>query len=163
MASNPIVFAYAGPFQAILPWQAREIRTDLILATDSFDHPNELANCLASPFVFRGALDVRARCINEAMKIAAIRALHLLALQPVPLDVLRTYNVDRLVLGKDYIVPKPLDGRLHSVVAGAVARAAIDSGEARISFPAHYPSIYPFFYPFLVDVPSPLFDHGQSS
>lgn len=163
MASNPIVFAYAGPYQAILPWQAREIRTDLILATDSFDHPNELVSCLASPFVFRGALDVRARCINEAMKIAAIRALHLLALQPVPLDVLRTYNVDRLVLGKDYIVPKPLDGRLHSVVAGAVARAAIDSGEARISFPAHYPSIYPFFYPFLVDVPSPLFDHGQSS
>lgn len=124
-ASKPIVFAYAGPYRAMLPWQAREIRTDLILATDSFVYPNELANCLASPLVFRGALDVRARRTNDAMKIAAIRALHLLALQPVPLDALRTYNVDRLVLRKDYTIPKipkPLDGRLHSVAAGAVAK-----------------------------------------
>ncbi|WP_150802560.1 hypothetical protein [Pseudomonas fluorescens] len=104
MASNPIVFAYAGPYQAILPWQARTIWKDLILATDSFEHPNELASCLASPFVFRGALEVRAQRINEAMKIVAIRALHMLALQPVPLDVLRTHNVDRLMLGKHYIL-----------------------------------------------------------
>jgi malate dehydrogenase (oxaloacetate-decarboxylating)(NADP+) len=135
----------------------------LILATDSFEHPNELASCLASPFIFPGALDVRARRINETMKIVAIRALHALALQPVPLAVLRTYNVDNLVLGKDYIIPKPLDGRLHEVVAGAVAKAATDSREARISCPAHYPSIYPLFYPFLVGTSSPLIYHSQSN
>ena len=131
MAENPIVFAMANPNPEITYEDAMATRNDLIFATGRSDYPNQINNVLGFPFIFRGALDVRARTINEEMKLAASKALAALAKEPVPESVLKAYNVDRLTFGKEYIIPKPLDPRLISCVASCVAKAAIDSGVAR--------------------------------
>lgn len=139
MADRPIVFALANPDPEIMPEVAYATRQDLILATGRTDYPNQINNVLGFPYVFRGALDVRARCINSAMCAATVRALAQLARAPVPMEVLRAYHVDRLAFGSDYIVPKPFDPRLLRTVSAAVAQAAIASGVARAEYPAHYP------------------------
>lgn len=131
MAKNPIVFAMANPNPEISFEDAMATRDDLIFATGRSDYPNQINNVLGFPFIFRGALDVRASTINEEMKIAASKALAALAKEPVPEAVAKAYNVDKLVFGKDYIIPKPLDPRLISCVAPAVAKAAMDSGVAK--------------------------------
>jgi malate dehydrogenase (oxaloacetate-decarboxylating)(NADP+) len=131
MAENPIVFAMANPNPEITYEDAMATRNDLIFATGRSDYPNQINNVLGFPFIFRGALDVRARTINEEMKLAASKALASLAKEPVPESVLQAYNIDKLTFGKDYIIPKPLDPRLISCVASCVAKAAIDSGVAR--------------------------------
>jgi malate dehydrogenase (oxaloacetate-decarboxylating)(NADP+) len=131
MAKNPIVFAMANPNPEITYEDAMATRDDLIFATGRSDYPNQINNVLGFPFIFRGALDVRASTINEEMKLAASKALAALAKEPVPDSVLKAYNVDKLSFGKDYIIPKPLDPRLISCVASCVAKAAMDSGVAR--------------------------------
>jgi malate dehydrogenase (oxaloacetate-decarboxylating)(NADP+) len=131
MADNPIVFAMANPNPEISYEDAMATRKDLIFATGRSDYPNQINNVLGFPYIFRGALDVRASTINEEMKLAAAKALAILAKEPVPDEVLKAYNVDKLSFGKDYIIPKPLDPRLISCVASCVAKAAIDSGVAR--------------------------------
>lgn len=131
MAENPIVFAMANPDPEIAYDLAIGTRPDLIMATGRSDHPNQVNNVLGFPFIFRGALDVRATCINEEMKLAAVRALSELAHQPVPEIVNIAYHQKNLTFGKDYIIPKPLDPRLITTVAPAVAKAAMDSGVAR--------------------------------
>jgi malate dehydrogenase (oxaloacetate-decarboxylating)(NADP+) len=103
----------------------------MIFATGRSDYPNQINNVLGFPFIFRGALDVRASTINEEMKLAASKALAALAKEPVPDSVLKAYNVEKLVFGKEYIIPKPVDPRLISCVAPAVAKAAMDSGVAK--------------------------------
>ncbi|MCX6326977.1 MAG: hypothetical protein NT144_10080 [Bacteroidia bacterium] len=132
MAKNPIVFAMANPNPEISFEDAMATRTDLIFATGRSDYPNQINNVLGFPYIFRGALDVRASTINEEMKLAASKALAALAREPVPDVVAKAYNVDKLAFGKDYIIPKPLDPRLISRVASAVARAAIETGVAKI-------------------------------
>lgn len=131
MAKNPIVFAMANPDPEIAYDEAMSSRTDLIMATGRSDFPNQVNNVLGFPFIFRGALDVRATCINEEMKLAAVYALAGLAKEPVPESVSQAYNVKNLIFGKEYIIPKPLDPRLVTTVAPAVARAAMESGVAR--------------------------------
>ena len=131
MADNPIVFAMANPDPEITYEDAMSTRNDLIFATGRSDYPNQINNVLGFPYIFRGALDVRASTINEEMKLAASKALASLAKDPVPDVVLKAYNVDKLVFGKDYIIPKPLDPRLISCVAACVAKAAIETGVAR--------------------------------
>lgn len=132
MAKDPIVFAMANPNPEITYEDAMSTRDDLIFATGRSDYPNQINNVLGFPFIFRGALDVRARTINEEMKLAAAKALASLAKEPVPEEVLKAYNVNKLEFGKEYIIPKPLDPRLISCVASCVAKAAIDSGVARV-------------------------------
>jgi malate dehydrogenase (oxaloacetate-decarboxylating)(NADP+) len=131
MAPNPIVFAMANPDPEISYEDAFSVRKDIIFATGRSDYPNQINNVLGFPFIFRGALDVRATKINEEMKIAAVKALADLAKEPVPENVNKAYNVKNLVFGPDYIIPKPLDHRLLVRVATAVARAAIESGVAQ--------------------------------
>jgi malate dehydrogenase (oxaloacetate-decarboxylating)(NADP+) len=131
MADNPIVFAMANPDPEISYEDAMDTRKDLIFATGRSDYPNQINNVLGFPFIFRGALDVRASTINEEMKLAASKALAELAKKPVPICVLKAYNVDELVFGREYIIPKPLDPRLISCIAPAVAKAAIESGVAK--------------------------------
>ncbi len=131
MAGNPIVFAMANPDPEITWEDAMSVRTDLIFATGRCDYPNQINNVLGFPFIFRGALDVRASTINEEMKLAASKALAELAKKPVPDCVLKAYGLEELVFGRDYIIPKPLDPRLISTVAPAVARAAIETGVAK--------------------------------
>jgi len=131
MAKNPIVFAMANPNPEISYDDAMSVRNDLIMATGRSDYPNQVNNVLGFPYIFRGALDVRATCINEEMKLAAVYALAGLAKEVVPESVSKAYNVQNLVFGKDYIIPKPLDPRLLTTVAPAVAKAAMDSGVAR--------------------------------
>jgi malate dehydrogenase (oxaloacetate-decarboxylating)(NADP+) len=133
MAARPIVFAMANPDPEIPYTLARSCREDIIMATGRSDHPNQVNNVLGFPFIFRGALDVRARMINDEMKLAAVHALADLAKQPVPEEVMEAYNLQTLTFGPDYIIPKPVDPRLISVVSSAVAKAAISSGVARIS------------------------------
>ena len=140
MADKPIVFALSNPVPEIRPEVARHVREDMIMATGRSDYPNQVNNVLGFPFIFRGALDVRASRINEDMQIAAAHALKDLTHQVVPNAVLEAYGLDHLEFGPDYILPKPLDSRLKDVIAPAVARAAIDSGVARIGWPAHYPA-----------------------
>ncbi|HMD00242.1 MAG TPA: malic enzyme-like NAD(P)-binding protein, partial [Ferruginibacter sp.] len=131
MAKNPIVFAMANPDPEI-PWQeATSVRSDLIMATGRSDFPNQVNNVLGFPYIFRGALDVRSTQINEAMKLAAVKALAELAQSPVPDIVNLAYNTKTITFGADYIIPKPLDPRLLSTVAPAVAKAAIESGVAQ--------------------------------
>lgn len=139
MAPKPIVFACSNPDPEINPELALATRDDLILATGRSDYPNQVNNVLGFPFIFRGALDVRARRINEKMKIAAVEALRQLAKEPVPAEVLKAFNVDRMAFGRNYILPKPLDSRLLTEIPSAVAKAAVDSGVARLPFPHHYP------------------------
>jgi len=131
MAPNPVVFAMANPDPEITYEDAMGTRDDLIFATGRSDYPNQINNVLGFPFIFRGALDVRASTINEEMKLAASRALAALAKEPVPPSVLKAYNLDKLAFGREYIIPKPLDPRLISSVASAVAKAAMDSGVAK--------------------------------
>jgi len=131
MADNPIVFAMANPNPEISFEDAMATRDDMIFATGRSDYPNQINNVLGFPFIFRGALDVRASTINDEMKLAASKALAELAKEPVPESVLKAYNVEKLKFGKEYIIPKPLDPRLISRVAPAVAKAAMDSGVAK--------------------------------
>jgi malate dehydrogenase (oxaloacetate-decarboxylating)(NADP+) len=131
MSDNPIVFAMANPNPEISFEDAMATRDDMIFATGRSDYPNQINNVLGFPFIFRGALDVRASTINEEMKLAASKALAALAKEPVPDSVLKAYNVEKLLFGKEYIIPKPIDPRLISCVAPAVARAAMDSGVAK--------------------------------
>jgi len=131
MAKNPIVFAMANPDPEINYNLAIDTRDDIIMATGRSDHPNQVNNVLGFPFIFRGALDVRATKINEAMKKAAVLALSRLAKEPVPEQVNLAYNETRLTFGRDYIIPKPFDPRLIAEVPPAVAKAAIESGVAK--------------------------------
>ncbi len=130
MAPNPIVFAMANPDPEIDYNLAIATRKDIIMATGRSDHPNQVNNVLGFPYIFRGALDVRATKINEAMKMAAVRALAALAKQHVPEQVNIAYGETKLVFGREYIIPKPFDPRLITMVAPAVAKAAMDSGVA---------------------------------
>ena len=138
MAAKPIVFACSNPDPEISPEIANAARDDLIMSTGRSDYPNQVNNVLGFPFIFRGALDVRATAINEEMKLAAAYALRDLAKLPVPKEVSDAYNLDKLEFGKEYIIPKPMDKRLLTVVAGAVARAAVDTGVARLPLPSKY-------------------------
>ncbi|WP_340113260.1 NADP-dependent malic enzyme [Maribellus sp. FJH33] len=131
MAKNPIVFAMANPNPEITYEDATSARDDIIMATGRSDYPNQINNVLGFPFIFRGALDVRATTINEEMKIAAAKALAKLAKDYVPEMVARAYNVQNITFGKDYIIPKPLDPRLITTVSTAVAHAAMETGVAR--------------------------------
>ena len=131
MAPDPVVFALANPDPEIEYALAVRTRKDVVMATGRSDTPNQINNVLGFPYIFRGALDVRATKINEAMKIAAVRAIAALAHFPVPEQVLMAYNVPSLSFGREYIVPKPFDERLIAAVAPAVARAAMESGVAR--------------------------------
>ncbi len=139
MAANPIVFACSNPDPEISPALAHATRDDVIMATGRSDYPNQVNNVLGFPFIFRGALDVRATRINEEMKIAAALALRDLAKQPVPQDVCDAYGGAPLSFGREYIIPKPMDKRLINVVCDAVAKAAIESGVATLPYPKHYP------------------------
>lgn len=130
MAPDPIVFALANPDPEIPYEEAKASRPDLIFATGRSDYPNQVNNVLGFPYIFRGALDVRATAINEKMKIAAAKAIAGLAKQPVTGEVLHAYNLDELSFGRDYLIPKPLDKRLLTTVSIAVAKAAIESGVA---------------------------------
>ena len=132
MAQNPIVFALSNPDPEIAPEVAQQTRADLIMATGRSDYPNQVNNVLGFPYIFRGALDVRATCINTAMKVAAVRSLAALAHEPVPQEVLDAYGLAQLEFGRDYIIPKPFDPRLRETVSNAVADAAIASGVARL-------------------------------
>ena len=131
MAKNPIVFAMANPDPEIDYNLAIKTRKDVLMATGRSDFPNQVNNVLGFPYIFRGALDVRATTINEAMKIAAVKAIADLAKKPVPEAVNLAYNTKNLKFGKDYIIPKPLDFRLITAVSPAVAQAAMDSGVAK--------------------------------
>jgi malate dehydrogenase (oxaloacetate-decarboxylating)(NADP+) len=131
MAKNPIVFALANPDPEIPYDEAMAAREDVIMATGRSDYPNQVNNVLGFPFIFRGALDVRATAINEEMKLAAVKALAEMAKEPVPDGVLLAYNQPDMSFGKDYIIPKPLDPRLITRVAPAVAKAAMESGVAQ--------------------------------
>ena len=131
MADRPIVLAMSNPDPEIPYDDAVAARSDVIMATGRSDHPNQVNNVLGFPFIFRGALDVRARCINTEMMHAATRALAELAREPVPDAVTRAYGVESLEFGRDYLIPKPLDQRVLPRVCCAVARAAIESGVAR--------------------------------
>jgi malate dehydrogenase (oxaloacetate-decarboxylating)(NADP+) len=131
MADNPIVFAMANPNPEITYEDALSVRKDIIFATGRSDYPNQINNVLGFPFIFRGALDVRSKAINTEMQVAASKALAELAKEPVPDEVAKAYNVDKLEFGREYLIPKPLDPRLIYKVAPAVAKAAIDTGVAR--------------------------------
>lgn len=139
MAPRPIIFALSNPDPEINPALAQAVRDDLILATGRTDYPNQVNNVLGFPFIFRGALDVRASCINLEMHIAAVNALRALAREPVPADVLKAYHLEGLNYGPSYILPKPLDTRLLDFVPAAVARAAVHTGVARAPYPEFYP------------------------
>lgn len=132
MAPNPVVFACSNPDPEIRPDLAHAARDDLIMATGRSDYPNQVNNVLCFPFIFRGALDVRASTINDEMKVAAVEAIRSIAKEPVSEAVLKASGVDSLTFGRDYIIPKPMDPRLCQRVAKTVAQAAIDTGVARI-------------------------------
>ena len=139
MAPNPIVFALSNPDPEIAPAVARAVRSDFIMATGRSDFTNQINNVLGFPYIFRGALDVRATCINYAMQIAAVEAIRALAHEPIPESVRVLFNMPAdFAFGPDYIIPTPLDPRLIERVPAAIAKAAIDSGVARAPYPAHY-------------------------
>ena len=140
MAPDPIIFAMANPDPEVTPEEARQVRPDCIIATGRSDYPNQVNNVLGFPFIFRGALDVRARTINDAMKVAAAEALAQLAREEVPEEVARSGTGKRLIFGPDYIIPNAFDPRLISRVPPAVALAAMQSGVAQkpLSDPARY-------------------------
>jgi malate dehydrogenase (oxaloacetate-decarboxylating)(NADP+) len=139
MAPRPVVFACSNPDPEIKPELAMQTRDDLIIATGRSDYPNQVNNVLGFPFIFRGALDVRASRINEEMKIAAVNSICELAREPVTQEVLVACELESLEFGRDYIIPKPMDRRLFSRVSEAVAKAAVATGVARQDIPAHYP------------------------
>ena len=131
MAKNPIIFALANPDPEILPEEVATVRSDAIMATGRSDYPNQVNNVLGFPYIFRGALDVRARTINDEMKLAAANALAELAREDVPDEVAAAYHGSRLTFGREYLIPVPFDPRLISRIPVAVAKAAMDSGVAR--------------------------------
>ncbi|MFP5470950.1 MAG: NADP-dependent malic enzyme [Bacteroidia bacterium] len=131
MAKNPIVFALANPDPEISYKDAMSVREDIIMATGRSDNPNQVNNVLGFPYIFRGALDVRAKCINEEMKLAAVYAIATLAKETVPEEVNQAYGETNIVFGRDQFIPKPLDPRLITHVSPAVAKAAMDSGVAQ--------------------------------
>lgn len=141
MNAKPIVFALSNPDPEIRPELAFTVRQDLIMATGRSDYPNQVNNVLCFPYIFRGALDVRARRINQAMLIAAAEAIRKIAHEPILKSILEAYpNSDKqLKFGPDYILPKPIDPRLIEQVPAAVAKAAIETGVAQASYPKHYP------------------------
>jgi len=139
MAPNPVIFACANPDPEIKPELAHATRDDIIMATGRSDYPNQVNNVLGFPSIFRGALDVRASVINEEMKVAAVHALKDLAKEPVPQSVKDAHNRKVMEFGPEYIIPSPMDPRLLGVVSAAVAKAAVDSGVAKLPYPAHYP------------------------
>ena len=139
MAPNPIVFACSNPDPEIAPELAHATRNDVIMATGRSDYPNQVNNVLGFPFIFRGALDVRAKRINEEMKIAAANALRELAKLPVPQEVCDAYGGIKLEFGREYIIPKPMDKRLITLISDAVAKAAIETGVATLPYPKNYP------------------------
>ena len=134
LAPDPIIFAMANPTPEITPEEVKSVRDDAIMATGRSDYPNQVHNVLGFPYIFRGALDVRARTINEEMKIAAARALAALAREDVPDEVAVAYRGERLQYGRNYIIPSPFDPRLISWVPPFVAKAAVESGVARLPF-----------------------------
>ncbi|WP_420427725.1 malic enzyme-like NAD(P)-binding protein [Algiphilus sp.] len=140
MAPRPVVFALSNPVPEIMPSEALAARDDLIMATGRSDFPNQVNNVLGFPYIFRGALDVRARRINTEMQIAAVHALCALTHERAPRVVMEAYRQTSLSFGPEYIIPKPLDPRLIEFVPPAVAAAAVDTGVARSSYPAHYPA-----------------------
>ncbi|MBR4141586.1 MAG: malate dehydrogenase, partial [Campylobacter sp.] len=130
--NNPIIFALANPVPEIFPEEVAKVRDDVIMGTGRSDYPNQVNNVLGFPFIFRGALDVKATKITENMKVAAANALAELAMKEVPDEVLKAYGVSELKFGKDYIIPKPFDPRVLFEVAPAVAQAAVDDGVALV-------------------------------
>jgi malate dehydrogenase (oxaloacetate-decarboxylating)(NADP+) len=141
MAPKPIVFALSNPDPEIDPKLAHEVRKDIIMATGRSDYPNQVNNVLGFPFIFRGALDVRASRINQKMQIAAVHAIRKLAKEPVPEAVQKAYDGNEFSFGPNYIIPKPMDPRLLHTVAPAVAAAAVHTGVSRLPYPAHYPAM----------------------
>lgn len=140
MARDPIIFALSNPDPEIDPKLAMRERSDIIIATGRSDYPNQVNNVLCFPYIFRGALDVGAYCINQEMQIAAVKAIKDLAKEAVPKEVLVAYDdITDLNFGRDYIIPKPFDPRLKMKVAAAVAKAAIATKVARSEYPDHYP------------------------
>ncbi|RKF13118.1 malate dehydrogenase [Alginatibacterium sediminis] len=140
MADKPVIFACSNPDPEIKPELAHAVRDDLIMATGRSDYPNQVNNVLCFPFIFRGALDARAKTINNAMKVAAVNAIREVAKLSVPSEVLAAAGVSHLEFGREYIIPKPMDPRLLPRVAKAVAQAAVESGVARIELPDNYMS-----------------------
>ncbi|MGN0909128.1 MAG: malic enzyme-like NAD(P)-binding protein [Succinivibrio sp.] len=138
MAPKAVVFACSNPDPEVDPELVAKLRPDIIMGTGRSDYPNQINNVLCFPYLFRGALDVRATCINEAMEKAAMNALRELAKEPVPAEVLKAAEVDHLEFGPGYVIPKPMDPRLLKRLAPAVAKAAVDSGVSQIPLPAHY-------------------------
>ena len=138
MADKPVVFACSNPDPEIKPELAHAVRDDLIMGTGRSDYPNQVNNVICFPFIFRGALDVRASEINDEMKLAAVDAIRELAKEPVPAEVVAAAGADKLEFGPEYIIPKPMDPRLLPRVAKAVAQAAVDSGVAQIEMPIGY-------------------------
>ncbi|HYW92517.1 MAG TPA: malic enzyme-like NAD(P)-binding protein [Gammaproteobacteria bacterium] len=141
MAKKPIVFALSNPDPEIRPEVALQARKDIIMATGRSDYPNQINNVLGFPYIFRGALDVRAKRINREMHVAAVQALRALARDPVPGEVLKAYHLETMSFGPRYIIPTPLDPRLIDYVPPAVAKAAVESGVARTGYPSHYPEV----------------------
>ncbi|MBT5229476.1 MAG: malate dehydrogenase [Methylococcales bacterium] len=141
MADKPVVFALSNPEPEIRPEVAKAVRDDLIMATGRSDYPNQVNNVLCFPFIFRGALDVRAHMFNLSMQLAAVYALRDLAREDVPQSVLDAYGSNDMSFGSEYILPKPLDPRLVDVVSAAVAKAAVDSGAADAELPEKYRKI----------------------
>jgi malate dehydrogenase (oxaloacetate-decarboxylating)(NADP+) len=131
MAPRPIIFALSNPDPEIRPERALALRDDIIMATGRSDYPNQVNNVLGFPYIFRGALDVRATSINQEMHVAAVHALSELTHEPVPQEVLDAYGLEHLEFGPDYIIPKPTDPRLIKSVPAAISRAAIETGVAR--------------------------------
>ena len=131
MAKNPIIFACANPDPEITPEEIEEVRKDAIVATGRSDYPNQVNNLIGFPYIFRGALDVRAKTINEEMKVAAAHAIAALAREDVPDEVVAAMGGERPKYGKEYIIPSTFDPRLISEIPVAVAKAAIKSGVAR--------------------------------
>jgi len=138
MSKNPIVFACSNPDPEIKPDIAKKERPDIIMATGRSDYPNQVNNVLCFPFIFRGTLDVRAKIINNEMKIAAVEALRNIAKKEVSADIAAYYGEQELKFGSEYIIPKPMDARLLQEVSAAVARAAVDSGVAQLPLPDKY-------------------------
>jgi len=139
MPARPVIFALSNPNPEISPEDAKSVRDDLIMATGRSDYPNQINNVLGFPYIFRGALDVRARRINMQMCVAAARALGELARQPVPNSVLEAHEQDEMTFGPDYIIPSPFDPRLIDFIPPAVAQAAVATEVARTDYPSHYP------------------------
>ena len=131
MSNNPIVFALANPVPEISYEDALDARPDVIMSTGRSDYPNQINNVIGFPYIFRGALDVHAKAINEEMKMAAVHAIAEIAKKPVPDVVNKAYHVNDLSFGSKYFIPKPVDPRLITEVSAAVAKAAIESGVAR--------------------------------